>query len=366
VADQKRQVSTPLFENILAQPDALQSVLDAHSSEGFSSLTRSAAVLRNSRKIILTGMGASLFACGPLRYLLAKNGASISLVESAELLHFLPAIFDAETSVVLVSRSGESIEVIKLLDILEGRGSQTVGVANVADSTLLSRTTESILLRSPADQLVAVQTYIATAVSLLLLGAAYLGELESAAPELRSAIDLLRTYIPECVEASQHWKDFIGWNSPVYVLGRGPSLASVEEGVLLMHETAKSPAVGMSIAQFRHGPVEAADENMRAVLIGTQSGTASYDRQLAADLMQMGADVRWIGPLDDNSGIKALAPWPAKVPALFQSIFEVTPLQLLAYRTAEARGITPGDFRWAPTITSSESGFPGLKQSAIT
>ena len=355
-------MSTPLFENILAQPDALQSVLDAHSSEGFSSLKRSAGVLRNSRKIILTGMGASLFACGPLRYMLSSRGVTTSVAESAELLHFLPAIFDAETSVVLVSRSGESIEVIKLLDILEGRGSRTVGVANVPDTTLPSRTTESILLRSPADQLVAIQTYVATLATLLLLGAAYLGELESATSELQTAITLLRAYIPECVEASQHWKDFISWNSPLYLLGRGPSLASVEEGVLLMHETAKSPAVGMSIAQFRHGPVEAADEDMRAVLVGTQSLTVSHDRQLAADLKQMGADVRWIGPLDNNSEIKALASWPARVPALFQPVFEVTPLQLLAYRTAEARGITPGDFRWAPTITSSESGFPGLKQ----
>jgi glutamine---fructose-6-phosphate transaminase (isomerizing) len=358
-------VSTPLFANILAQPDALQAVLDGHSQEGWSSLTRSAAVLRSSRNIVLTGMGASLFACGPLRYLLAGRGASVSVVESAELLHFLNRGFDADTAVVLVSRSGESIEVTKLLEILEQRGSKTVGVANVPDSTLLSRTTEGILLRSPSDQLVAIQTYLATVVTHLLLGAEYLGELEIATSELRAAIALLRSHVAECVEASQHWEDFIDLKSPLYLLGRGPSLATVEEGVLLMHETAKSPAVGMSIAQFRHGPVEVADKNMRAVLIGTQSVTASHDQQLAADLMQMGAEVRWIGPLDTNSGIKALAPWPADVPALFQPVFEITPLQLLAYRTAEARGVTPGDFRWAPTVTSSESGFPGLKESAV-
>jgi glucosamine--fructose-6-phosphate aminotransferase (isomerizing) len=366
VVVQKSPVSTPLFENILAQPEALLSALERQSAEGLSSLAGSAAVLKQSSKIILTGMGASLFACGPLRYLLSRGGASVSAIETAELLYFLTNTFDASTSIVLVSRSGESIEVIKLLEVLEGRGCKTIGIANVSGSSLLSRTTAQILIGSPADQLVAIQTYVATVATLLLLGAAYLGEIENALSALRTTIDLLRTYIRDCVEASMQWQAFIRSDSPAYLLGRGPSLATVEEGVLLMHETAKSPAVGMSIAQFRHGPVEVADKGLRAVLIGTQSATATHDRQLAMDLQQMQTDVRWIGPLSDGSKILPLAPWPSGVPELFKPIFEVIPLQLLAYRTAEARGVVPGDFRWAPTITSSESGFPSLKQSGIT
>lgn len=359
-------MSTPLFENILAQPGALQTVLERQSADGLPSLAESAAVLKQSSKIILTGMGASLFACGPLRYLLSRGGACVSLTETAELLYFLTDTFDASTSIVLVSRSGESIEVIKLLEMLQGRGCKTIGVANVPGSALLSRATGRILIGSPADQLVAIQTYVATLATLLLLGSAYLGELENALSVLRASVDLLRTYIRDCVAASKQWQTFIRSDSPVYLLGRGPSLATIEEGVLLMHETAKSPAVGMSVAQFRHGPVEVAEKGMRAVLIGTQSATATHDRRLAIDLQQMGADVRWIGPMNAPSEIGPLAPWPSRVPELFQPIFEVIPLQLLAYRTAEARGVTPGDFRWAPTITSSESGFPSLKQSGIT
>lgn len=365
MVEQKSQVSTPLFENILAQPDALQSVLDRQSSGGLSALTQAAAILRQSKKIILTGMGASLFACVPLRYLLSRYGASVSVVETAELLYFLDAALDDQTSVVLVSRSGESIEVIKLLDILEVRGCKTIGIANVESSTLLARTTAAILLGSPADQLVAIQTYIATVATLLLLGSALGNELDHAFAEMRTAVDVLRAYLPVCVQASQHWQHFQGI-APVYLLGRGPSLASVYEGVLLMHETAKSPAVGMSIAQFRHGPVEVAARGIRAVIIGTQRATLAHDRQLASDLTLMNVDARWIGPLDGAPKIPALIPWPQHVPELSQPIFEIIPLQLLAYRTAELHGITPGDFRWAPAITNAESGFPGLKRSAIS
>ena len=119
----------------------------------------------------------------------------------------------------------------------------------------------------------------------------------------------------------------------------------------------------MSVAQFRHGFVEAADERIRAVVIGTQSVTAAIDHQFAEDLTNMGAAVRWIGPLDAGSSLRGLGAWPQTAAARFACVLEAVPLQLLAYRTAESRGLTPGLFRWASTVTGSESGFPGLSRS---
>ena len=48
------------------------------------------------------------------------------------------------------------------------------------------------------------------------------------------------------------WRGFLDPAVPLYFLGRGPALASVREAVLVMHETAKMPAVGMSSAEFRN------------------------------------------------------------------------------------------------------------------
>ena len=143
----------------------------------------------------------------------------------------------------------------------------------------------------------------------------------------------------------------------MYLLGRGPAYGSVEEGVLLMHEVAKSPAVGMSVAQFRHGPVEVVDGEFRAVVFGTQAATAALDAALANDLIGMGGQVRWIGPASPGCDAVPLCSWPASVPQRFTSIVEVVPLQLAAYKKAELGGIRPGDFRWAPAVTTSEQGF---------
>ena len=242
-------------------------------------------------------MGASLFACIPLHYMLASRGLDVSVVETAELLYFLPSALNAETAIVLVSRSGESIETLKLLNRITGLGCTTVGIVNVPGSTLASQADKAIVINSPADQLVAIQTYTGTLVTLALLGAACLGEYESAVTELGSLSAPVSQYIRLCQEASREWFHTGSYQTPIYLLGRGPALASVQAGVLLMHEVAKAAAVGMSVAQFRHGPVEAVVESFRAVVIGTQRATAEMDLQLAEDLARMGGDIRWLGPL---------------------------------------------------------------------
>ena len=75
-------------------------------------MEEAAGLLRSSRHIILSGMGASLHACLPLQTYLATKGVSCSVVETSELLHFQSNVLTADTALVLVSRSGESIEAV--------------------------------------------------------------------------------------------------------------------------------------------------------------------------------------------------------------------------------------------------------------
>ena len=128
----------------------------------------------------------------------------------------------------------------------------------------------------------------------------------------------------------------------------------------MLHETAKTAAVGMSSGQFRHGPAEILSGDFRAVVFGTPPPTQALDRSLADDLFSVGARVRWIGPAADVGDTRqhapSLVPWPKIAPAL-APLFEIVPLQAAAYRLALWRDITPGDFRFVTEVTASESGF---------
>lgn len=351
------EVSTPLLANILNQAEALRGVAAHQFGEGREALQLAADLLRSKEKVLFSGMGASYFACLPFEYMFRERGMEVSCAETAELLYFGGHAVSKSTAVVLVSRSGESIEVTKLLRPARDAGAEIVGIANVSKSTLDVEADRSILLNSPADQLVAIQSYTATLAVLALLHAAVFGELEQAQLELEETIKRLEASIPKWVEGRRQWHAFVEGSAPVYLLGRGPTLGAVSEGVLLMHETAKGPAIGMSVAQFRHGPVEVVDSGFRGIVMGTQPSTVHLDAALANDLTQMGGQVRWLGPRVPGATFESLCTWPEGPPNRFASIVETIPLQILAYTKAEVRGIRPGDFRWAPAITSSEVGF---------
>jgi glucosamine--fructose-6-phosphate aminotransferase (isomerizing) len=352
-------MTLPLVENILAQPEAIRTVAAYQFGEGKDALLESSALLRSRGRIILSGMGGSLSACIPMAHYLASKGVLVPVIETSELLYSYAPAINENAAVILVSRSGETVEVTKLLPILKERKAGVIGVTNVPGSTL-AKSTQAVCLQSPPDQLVAIQTYTATLVVLLLLGAAFCDEFNS---NLRSELDVtaktLSAWIPECFKASSGWDSFLQARSPLYLLGRGASLASVAAGVLVLQEVAKASAVGMSAANFRHGPVEVVDKQFHGIVFGSERGTADLDAALAEDLGSMNGDVRWIGPPLPSRKLVPLTPWPANVPDRFASVFEIIPLQIAAYRLAERRGVIPGEFRYAPAVTMSETGFSG-------
>lgn len=341
-------MSTRLLANIQNQPAAWTVVLEGLTARR-ETLKRVAQVLESSKRVVLSGMGASFFASLSFSYRLNRCMA----IDSSDLLYFRRSEIDADTTLVLVSRSGESVEVTKLVEIARDRGSRIIGITNVADSSLFQKSDICITMECPADEMVAIQTYTATVSLFALLDAEMRGQFSSAAEELTAATASIREWLPDCIAARLTWDRLLSSEQPIYLLGRGEALGSVAEGVLLMHETAKSPMVGMPVAQFRHGPVEAVDDSFRAIILGTQPTTRELDAALLDDLKKMGARAHWIG----SDCADSLCAWPANVAERFTGLAEVIPLQLLAYRKAELRGIEPGKFRWAPLVTATETGF---------
>ena len=77
-----------LLEDIRGQERSLAKVLAWQRGEGLGALLEAGRRLRGARKIVVTGIGASLHAAFPLQYELAAKGFDCSIVESGELLHY--------------------------------------------------------------------------------------------------------------------------------------------------------------------------------------------------------------------------------------------------------------------------------------
>ena len=208
--------------------------------------------------------------------------------------------------------------------------------------------------------MIAVQTYTSTVLALLLLAEQATADRGDLAARTAETLPALGNFIDQTLQQSEAWQDFFTGADPLYLLGRGSALATISEGALLFHETAKAATVAMSSGQFRHGPVEVTSMAFRAIILGTPAATANLDWQLVSDLRAMKASVRWIGPTpkDAEPGGLPLVGWPAGVPPPLLPIFDIIPLQVAACRTALWRGIRPGDFRYASEVTENEAGFP--------
>ena len=333
-----------LLQDILNQPRSLSCVIDHHVGEGAEDLEHAGGIVRGARNVIFTGMGSSLFAAIPAVCLLNDAGIAAEGVDASELLYYRKGAIHRGTTVVLISRSGDSVETIKLLPFIRDKGANTIGLTNTEDSTVGRELQTWILLGSDADQMVAIQSYSATLFVLLLLAMEAVHRRPSAAA-FTMLVEMLQKSIEANLAGSDKWPDFLNGAEAIYLLGRGPSMASVYEGALMFNEAARIPSVGMSAAQFRHGPVEVVDDRFRGFVFASSQVTMELDVALATDLAHLGARIETCSaPLE-------IAP--------FQPLVEIVPVQFAACRLAESKGITPGEFRYAGQVTTAESGFRG-------
>lgn len=344
-------VPTPrLVLDIRGQPASLARVLDQHAGPGRRSLDHAARLLKASSRVIVVAIGASLNAAIPFEYLLCAHGIKCESVEAGELLHYrLEACGDA--TIVLVSRSGESVEIAKVLAALRGRV-PIIGVTNESGSTLAQQSDVALEVGSLPDEMVAIQTHTGTLLTLYLLGMTALNRYADARREL----DHLLPQLPTWIEASLgvEWGRFLDRDACVYALGRGASYGSAAQAALLFSEIAKAPAVAMPVASFRHGPMEIIDGRFRALVFAPRGRTRELNVCLAKDILRFGGAVRLIGAGERHGpGLEWIA--PPGCPEMLAPLLEIVPAQVAAVRLAEIRGLVVGSFRFVPQVTRDEA-----------
>jgi glucosamine--fructose-6-phosphate aminotransferase (isomerizing) len=309
-------------------------------------------LLQSARTVVIVGMGASLNASLVLEYLLCSRGVDAVSVEAGEFLHFRGNAY-RDAVLVAVSRSGESVEIVKLLQQVRGQ-MRVVAVTNEAASTLASAADVALLVHSLADEFVAVQSYTGALLTLYLLGMGATNQLDAARRELDRLINALPAWIAVWLREDAGWREFLADDAQIYCLGRGPSYGSALESALLFGEIAKTPAVGMAVATFRHGPVEVTGPRFRGLIFAPNGVTAHLNAALAGDLLRFGGAVRLIGPPSSDKSQSPRIDTPDFGAAL-APLVEIVPVQVAAVRLAQSRDMVLGSMRFASQVARDEA-----------
>ena len=144
--------------------------------------------------------------------------------------------------------------------------------------------------------------------------------------------------------------------SPLYLLGRGPSLASAHGGALVIQETSRRSCLAMATGLFRQGPIEAVSQDFRAIVFEGCDETAALSYRLSQELLDNQAGLVWIGRSNLDGALNFPLP---DLPAHVLPLLEVIPCQVLAYDLAIEYGIHPGDVRHIQRVITSEAGIQG-------
>ena len=345
---QPKVVEGAYLRDICAQPDVLRSMLAAlREGPNLSSVSR-AINQGDLKRIVLTGMGSSLHALYPLHLALCRHGLTSHWVEASELLGGFESLWSRDTLLIVVSQSGESAEVVQLLR-RRGEFGRVIGVTNNPESTLATESDHTLLLHAGAEATVSCKTYLASLAVLHWLGAV-LTEADPlvALREIEQAEAGMSAYL-------SHWRDHVALLKPVvegiesiFVTGRGCSLATAGTGGLILKESTRRPAEGMSCAAFRHGPLEMIGPNVLVLVMVGQTAVRDVNRKLYNDIISGGGRGGLIGPGHDATSTVFRLPG---VPVALLPLLEILPVQMLSLALAARDGREAGVFAKASKIT---------------
>lgn len=304
---------------------------------------------RSYRRVVLTGMGSSYHALYPLHLRLVGRGLPSLLVETSELVHSMAETLDPRTLLVAVSQSGRSAEVVRLLGLKKGAG-LTIGVTNDARSPLAQGADLTLLLHAGAEHSVSCKTYVASLAVLRWLGGALLGDdLRAIGGELARIEPLLGHYLTRWRSHTASLRAELEGVRHLFIAGRGASIAAAGTGGLILKESARFPAEGMSSAAFRHGPFEMLSDRVFVLVLAGDDRTRDLNRRLVDDVLKAGGRAALAGT-DAAMEVFRLPECPeAARPAL-----EILPVQMISLALAALAGHEAGTFERASKVTVIE------------
>ena len=343
------------LQDVLSQPQELR---DAFSYYRKDSAWKKIGEMR-PEKVIFCGMGSSHFcAVAPSLYL-RQRGIDSEVISAGQLLHYEEALWEREPLLVLISQSGESAEIVRILEKLPKRVF-VIAVTNQTDSTLGRRGNITLDIHVSPEKSVTTRTYLGSAALVQLTAAALCREdTEAVLDKLERLTEDMDSYLKKYEAQMELLSSFTGQMNYLCLLGRGFAMETVQAGALFMREVLRFPALDFDCGEFRHGPMEMVQSDFYCIVFAPSGATQELNLKMASDIADKQGNVILVtdeaadvGKLKERDNILIVRLAETEE---WASVFtEILPVQLLANALAEDRKLPVGEFRWGSKIMRVE------------
>ena len=320
---------------IAEQPEVAARLLarGAEAASSIASRVREAA----PRGFVIAARGSSDHAALYAKYLFGvRNQYLVALAAPSLFTHYArPPRLDGQ-SVIGISQSGESPDVIAVIDEARRQGALTLAITNDPRSKLAASAELVLALQAgPEVSVPASKTYTASLLALALISQAM-----SPDPSFESALKAAPESIARTLDREAELESLVPalMGPRAIVLGRGFNFSTAEEIALKLSETSYVLARAWSVADFEHGPIAVVEEGLPALIVDGGGLVAANLEAVKARLQEQGCKVLHL--LDVSGLPEELTPITLAVSG-----------QLLAHHVAVARGFDPDRPRTIQKVT---------------
>lgn len=307
--------------------------------------------LRALRRINIVASGTSRHAGMAGQYMIQELvNLPVEVDYASEFEYRNPLIGKGELTIV-ITQSGETADTTAAQREAKAKGSRTIAISNVIDSTI-AREADGVLYTHAGPEISIASTKAFTAqLAVLYLFAVYLGQVrgtlngDRVRDHIRQLLDIpekisqVLESAPACERLAEKYhavQDFL-------FLGRAIHYPIAMDGALKLKEVSYVHAEGYPTGETKHGPNALIDESLPVVIIATcdrnnEAAIRRYEKNVAniKSFKQQSGRVIAIATEGDDQ-VRRLADHTIFVPQaseLLSPILEIVPLQLFAYYMA--------------------------------
>jgi glutamine---fructose-6-phosphate transaminase (isomerizing) len=332
---------TVFLREIGEQPDALRRLLQHEQAYAEAA---AAIVRRDARLVRMVGHGSSDNAASFGVYAFGLLAGATALRDSISLAVYYGAAIDFRGStVVALSQSGRTPDVVEYVAEARRRGALTIAVTNDEGSALADAAELVLPLAAGDEQAVAAtKTYTNQLAALALLAGHVAGDGAGLADGIRRAAASLETVLPGLRPRATQLAMRFAFVGRMFVIGRGLEFATARETSLKLLETCRVAAEPLTATDLAHGPVAALDELFPVWVIAGDDETLPAVQEAARRAREAGATIVATGVAAESiEGAAATIALPPPAHRVLAPLVSVAPGQLLAWALARAKGLNP-------------------------
>jgi glutamine---fructose-6-phosphate transaminase (isomerizing) len=312
--------------------------------------------LRSLQRINIVASGTSRHA-GMVGQHMIQDLANVPVdVDYASEFEYRNPLICRDELTIVITQSGETADTTAAQREAKAKGSRTIAISNVMDSTI-AREADGVLYTHAGPEISIASTKAFTAqMAVLFLFAVYLGQVRGKVTKEQA-----RHHIRELLELPAKTETVLGCASDCkglaekyhqagdfLFLGRAVHYPVAMDGALKLKEVSYIHAEGYPTGETKHGPNALIDDSLPVVIISTcdrndEGSVLRYEKNVAniKGFKQQSARVIAIASEGDED-MRKLADHTIFVPQaseLLSPMLEIVPLQLFAYYMAVRKGL---------------------------